>query len=95
MNTSDTSELLREAIREVILLPDKDLVAVVEFVGSLKRDHARPSLAEIKAEAARLTQQLEGLSRAELFKRFNDNLEAIRANAIAQGTAIEGEWEHD
>ena len=95
MNTTNSTELLREAIREVILLPDRDLVAVVEFVGLLKRDHPRPSLAEIIAEAARLTQQFEGLSRAELFKRFNDNLDIFRANAIARGTAIEGEWEHD
>ena len=91
MNPTNSSELLREAIQEVIHLPDKDLVAVVEFVGLLKRDRSRPSLVEIKAEAARLSQQLEGLSRAELFKRFNENMEIIRANAIAQGTAIEGE----
>jgi hypothetical protein len=88
-------DLVRKAVIEVAQLPENDLVAVVEFVAKLKLQPHRPTAAEIKAEAERLSAQLQNLPRPALMKRFQDNLDAMRADAIAKGTAIEKELESD
>lgn len=36
---------------------------------------------------------MKHLSREEAMERFSKTLDAIREDAIANGTAIEGEWE--
>ncbi len=88
-------DLVRKAVIEVAQLPDSDLVAVMEFVARLKQQSRRPTVAEIKAEAQRLSAQLQNMPREELMKRFQDNLDARRADAIAKGTALEKELEGD
>ncbi len=95
LQTLAPQDLVRKAVIEVAQLPEKDLVAVMEFVSHLKRQGDRPSVSEIKAEAERLSGQLKNLPRNELMKRFQDNLDAIRANAIAKGTSLDKEWEGD
>ena len=88
-------DLVRKAVIEVAQLPENDLVAVMEFVARLKQQSRRPIVAEIKAEADRLSAQLQNMPRQELMKRFQDNLDAMRADAIAKGTALEKELESD
>ena len=95
IQTLAPQDLVRKAVIEVAQLPESDLVAVVEFVTRLKRQPRRPTVAEIQAEAERLSAQLKNLPRQELMKRFQDNLDAMRADAIAKGTAIEKELESD
>jgi hypothetical protein len=88
-------DLVRKAVIEVAQLPENDLVAVMEFVARLKQQPHRFTVAEIKTEAERLSAQLQNLSRQELMKRFQDNLDAMRTDAIAKGTAIDKELESD
>jgi hypothetical protein len=89
-------DLVRKAVIEVAQLPENELLIVIEMVGSLKKQRARPnreSAAEIVTRAKVRAAETSHLSRTELMQQFGDALEAIRAEAIAKGTAIEGEWE--
>ena len=93
--TPPPQDLVRQAVIEVAQLPEAELVAVVEFVSQLKQHRQRPTVAQIKAEAERLSTQLRDLPRAELMKRFQQTLDVMREDALIKGTAIEGEIEGD
>ena len=91
-------DLVRKAVIEVAQLPENELLVVIEMVDNLKKQRARPnreSAAQIVARAKARAVETSHLSREALIQQFGDALEAIRAEAIAKGTAIEGEWEGD
>jgi len=91
-------DLVRKAVVEVAQLPENELLVVIEMVNNLKRQRSHPNreLAEkIVAQAKIRAAETSQLSREELMKEFGDTLEAIRADALAKGTAIEGELESD
>lgn len=97
-DTLAPQELVRKAVIEVAQLPEKELLIVIEMVDTLKKQRARPNrelAAEIVARAKARASEMRHLSRAEVMEKFSATLEAIRAEAIAKGTAIEGEWERD
>jgi hypothetical protein len=72
---------------------------IVEFVSYLKQRRSTPgrklSAAEIRAEARRRASALKGVPRHELVARFQELSESILAQAVAKGTAIEGDWQRD
>ena len=89
-------DLVRKAVIEVAQLQENELVAVIEMVGALKQQRARPNrekAQEIVARAKVRAAEMSHLSHEEIVQRFTDSMERIRAEAIAKGTAIEGEWE--
>lgn len=88
-------DLVRKAVIEIAQLPENDLVAVMEFVARLKQQPHRLTVAEIKAEAEKLSAQFQNMSRPELMRRFQENLDTMRADAIAKGTALDVELESD
>ncbi len=95
-DTLAPQELIRKAVIEVAQLPEKELLIVIEMVDTLKKQHARPNrelAAEIVARAKARAAEMSHLSHEEVVQRFTDAMERIREDAIAKGTAIEGEWE--
>ncbi len=82
---------------ELTRLPEEDLPLVIEFVDYLKRQRqAGPqrhlSVAEMRVEAQRRAELLRQVPRAEIVARFRELTEEIRREAIAKGTAVEGDW---
>jgi hypothetical protein len=53
------------------------------------------SATALRIEAQRRAATLRDVPRAELVTRFQQIAEEVRQQAIAQGTAIEGDWERD
>lgn len=91
-------DLIRKAVIEVAQLQENELLVVIETVESLKKQRARPnreSAKEIVARAKARAEETRNLPREELMNKFSDTLDAIRAEAIKNGTAIEGELESD
>lgn len=92
-------DLIRKTIIEVASLPEKEMLSVLEFVGKIKQREKeglpKLTVAEVRAEAKRRAAEMKNLSREDMVKRFNAATERIRAQAIANGTAIEGDWERD
>jgi hypothetical protein len=89
-------ELIRQAVIEVVNLPEADLLLVIHFVRSLKEQQVdSSSVSDIRAEARRLAFDMANLPRAEVQTRFRAIAERIRAQAIARGTAIAEDWEGD
>lgn len=89
-------DLVRQAVIEVAQLQENELLAVIEMVGALKKQRARPNrelAKEIVARAKARAAELSHLSHEELIQRFSDVMGRIRAEAVAKGTAIEGELE--
>jgi len=90
-------DLVRKTIIEVVSLPEKEMLAVLEFVGKIKQREKdglpKLTVAEVRAEANRIAAETANLSRKEIMYRFRETVEQIRAEAIAKGTAIDGEWE--
>ena len=100
MNASDldTEKLLRQVITSVAQLPPDELLVVYETINDLKQKEAgKSSLStdEILLRAKARATEMKHLSHEEVVQRFIDATERIRAEAIAKGTAIEGEWESD
>ena len=100
MNTNaiDTEKLLRQVITSVAQLPPNDLLVVYETIADLKqKEKQKPPLtsAEILARAKARAEEMKHLSHEEAVQRFIDAMDRIREDAIAKGTAIEGEWESD
>jgi hypothetical protein len=78
-------------------LPDEDVQLVAEFVTFL--EEKRPSeparvlsAAEIREKASRRARLLRDVPREQLVARFFEVGEQIRQEAIAKGTAIDGDW---
>ncbi len=95
---SPSHDLVRRAVIEVAQLPENELLVVIEMVGDLKKQRAqkkRATAAELVARARQRATEISHLSREEMMERFSQTVEAIRAEAIAKGTAIDGEWESD
>jgi hypothetical protein len=71
----------------------------MQFVRKLKQRQSiaarRLSVAEIRANAKRLATEMGDMSRAEVMAQFRATTERIRLQAIADGTAIEGDWQSD
>lgn len=89
-------DLVRKAVVEVAQLPENELLVVIEMVDNLKKQRAhsnRDRAAKIVAQAKARASETRQLSHDELMKQFKNTIEAIRADAIARGTAIEGELE--
>jgi len=89
-------DLIRKAVVEVAQLPENELLVVIEMVDNLKKQRAhsnRELAAKIVAQAKARASETSHLSHDELMKQFKNALDAIRSDAIARGTAIEGELE--
>jgi len=89
--------MIGHVVSELTRLPEEDLPLVIEFVDYLKRHRQltprqRLSVAEMRAEAQRRASLLREVPRAEIVSRFRELTEEIRQEAIAKGTAIEGDW---
>ena len=99
MGVTMSSTLVGQVVSELSRLPEEDLSLVVEFVEFLKRRKATPtqrlSPAEMRAEARRRAILLRDVPRGEIVARFRELTEEIRQEAIAKGTAIEGDWRSD
>ena len=99
MDSAATKATIGRVASELTQLSEEDLPLVVEFVEFLKQRRARPvqrlSLAETRAEARRRAALLQNVLREEIAARFRELIEEIRQEAIAQGTAIEGDWVGD
>ncbi len=94
----DSEKLLRQVITSVAQLPPDELLVVYETINDLRRKESEKSsltAAEIVARAKVRAAEMSHLSHEEVVQRFIDAMERIRADAIAKGTAIEGEWESD
>ena len=93
------AELVRNVVIEVAQLPDQDLLLVRQFVHEIKDRRKtsvpRPTVAEVGAEAKRLAAEMSLMSRAEVMEHFRATTERIRSQAIAEGRAIEGDWQGD
>lgn len=97
-NVLASQDLVRKAVIEVAQLQDKELLIVIEMVDTLKKQRARPNrelAAEILAKAKARAEEVKYLSRDEAMEKFGKTLDAIREDAIAKGTAIDGEVESD
>ena len=97
-NALASQDLVRKAVIEVAQLEEKELLIVIEMVDTLKKQRARSNkelAAEILARAKARAEEMKHLSREEVMERFSKSLDAIRADAIANGTAIDGELEGD
>jgi hypothetical protein len=91
-------DLVRKAVVEVAQLPENELLIVIEMVDNLKKQRAHPNrelASNIVAQAKARAAETRYLPHEELMKQFSDTLEAIRADAIAKGTAIERDLEGD
>ncbi|MDD2921276.1 MAG: hypothetical protein PHQ36_03235 [Anaerolineales bacterium] len=91
-------DLIRKAVIEVAQLQENELLIVIEAVEFLKKQRARPNreaAKEIVARAKARAAETRDLPRKELIKKFSDTLDAIRAEAIKNGIAIDGELESD
>jgi hypothetical protein len=94
----DSEKLLRQVITSVAQLPPNDLLVVYETISDLKQKESEKSSLtadEILARAKARAVEMRNLSHEQIVQRFIDATERIRAEAIAKGTAIEGEWESD
>ena len=99
MSAGVTPTLIGRVASELTRLPEEDLSLVIEFMEHLKQRRAAPrqrlSPAEMRAEARRRATLLQDVSRGEIVARFIELAEEIRQEAIAKGTAVEGDWEGD
>ncbi len=93
-------DLVRQAVMQVVTLPDQDLVAVMELIADLKaqaqaRETRRQQAAALLARAKQRAAELQHLPRPELLARFEASLERIRLAAIANGTALDEDLQGD
>lgn len=80
--------LLRRAMNRLISLPSDELRLMYDIMAVLTRKPT-PRAAAILAEAQRRAAELKNVPREELGRQFMETLEAIRAEAIANGTATD------
>lgn len=81
-------------------LPEEDLKLVAEFVNLLEEKGAPESPrsmspADIRERARRRARLLRDVPREHLVARFMEVGEQIRQEAVAKGTAIDGDWTGD
>jgi len=97
---ASTSNMIGYVASEMTSLPPEDLPLVVEFVDYLKRQRKSSSqralsITQIRSEARRRAELLSDVPRNEIVSRFRSLSEDIRKDAIANDTAIEGDWSGD
>ena len=97
---ANAHSMIGQVALELTRLPEEDLPLIIEFVDYLKQQHRTApqrclSVAEMRAEARRRASLLRKVPRTEIVARFRELAEGIRQEAIAQGTAIEGDWTRD
>ena len=95
--TAAAQALIGGVALRLVQLPLNDITLVAQMVTRLqqRRQDAAPrrlSPAEIVTEARRQAALLSDVPRAEIAARFEALAEEIRGQAIARGTAIEGDW---
>ncbi len=100
IQSTNVTELIGQVVLKVTQLPMEDLPLVIEFMDYLaqqRQDLSPPklSIAEIRAEARRRAKELNHTSRAEIVVRFQELTKEIRQVAVANNTAIEGDWTGD
>ncbi len=82
---------------ELVQLPEEDVSLVAEFIKYLKGQRQAVGTqhvpaAQLVAEARQQVRALQDVPRSEIAEQFAVLVENIRRQAIAQGTAIEGDW---
>ncbi len=88
--------LLRRTVVEVANLPDDDLAILLDVVAFLKQQRVSEMTADdIRQAARRRAVVLRGAPRDQLAAQFREVGERIRSQAVAAGTAVEGDWEGD
>lgn len=95
-----TPQFIGQLALKLTGLPEEDVQLVAQFVDYLEKKHpeepSRPlSAGEIREEARRRARLLREVPRDQLFARFLEVGEEIRREAIAKGTAIDGDWSGD
>jgi hypothetical protein len=80
--------------------PEEDLQLVTELVNLLEEKRPPEPIRSLSAAAIRETARkrarlLHDVPRAQIVARFAEIGEQIRQEAIAKGTAIEGDWTGD
>lgn len=99
MTKQTTQPILEHVSTDLNSLPAEDLELVTAFVTSLKQRQTVPmprlDAVAMRIEAQRRAAALRDVPRAELVTRFQAVADDIRQQAIAQGTAIAGDWEGD
>ena len=95
----NAERLLRQVLTSIAQLPPPDLLVVYETISDLQQKNVqgKPRLSsdEILARAKRRASEMSHLSHEEVVQQFINATDRIRAEAIAKGVAIEGEWESD
>ena len=81
-------------------LSDEDVSGVLEFLSLLGKDSTKPTPAprtpaEICALAKKRAALLRDVPREQVAARFTELAEEVRQEAIAKGTAIDGDWTGD
>lgn len=88
-----------EAAVKLTTLAEDDLPLVVEFLDVLEQRRVKPAdsltVAQIRELAKTRARLLADVPRDVLMARFLELAEEIRQKAIAQGTAVDGDWTGD
>jgi len=95
---SVAEHMLREVIIDVANLPAEDLPLVAEFVEKLKQRPpaaARPDLSALRGEVHRKAAALVAVPREQLARQFLQLVDDLRAEAVANGVALDAEPESD
>ena len=87
--------LLRRTVVEVVNLPDDDLSIVLDVVAFLKQQRSAESAADIRRAARQRAAALRSLPRDQLAAQLREVGERIRGQVIANGMAVDGDWEGD
>lgn len=87
-----------QAASKLTALPEEDLLLVLELLENLERRALPPSslpVAQIRELAKARAKRLAFVPRDVLMARFLELAEEIRRQAIARGTAVDGDWMGD
>ncbi len=87
--------LLRRTVVEVANLPDDDLAIVLDVVAFLRQQRSAEAAADIRRAARQRATALRAQPRDQLAAQLREVGERIRGQAVAAGTAIDGDWEGD
>lgn len=93
--TTKHAARIGEAASKMAALREDELPLVIEFVtalGQRRGPRAQVSVAEIRELAKERARLLGEIPRDVLMARFLELAEEIRHQAIAQKTAVDGDW---
>ena len=80
---------------EVANLPDDDLAILLDVVALLKQQRTTEMTTDIRQAARQRALVLRSIPRDRLAAQFREVGERIRSQAVASGTAIDGDWQGD